>query len=235
MLVTRLGAHPTTRLGLDLGDASAREAWWSTAIVLSGASSEARGLAAARHMLEKGLASPGALAAVEAADLAAPLEALGERRAGPVAARLLRSSRSLAERWRGSLEDLARDADDLEELGTRLVRLAPGVGAATVLRFLRPLRSFWPAAAETPLVPAARAAAVHLGWIGDSDDEEGSPAALRRHWEETHGAPHFHDVEAALEALGRRACLRERAERCPLGGECPAREPGGGPPPGQAS
>ena len=49
-LVTRLGTHPATRLGLDVGDASGRAAWWGAAIVLAGAGSEARGLAAARPL-----------------------------------------------------------------------------------------------------------------------------------------------------------------------------------------
>jgi len=31
------------------------------------------------------------------------------------------------------------------------------------------------------------------------------------------------DLEAALERLGARACLRNRVERCPLGDRCPAR------------
>lgn len=223
-LVTRLAPHPASQLGLDLASEAGRAAWWVAALVLAGAAGEAPGLAAARGLLDAGLASPEAVAGAAAEQLAAALETLGERRAGAVAARLLRASRALTQgRPHGALEELARGCDGLEELGSRLARLAPGVGASAVLRFLRPLRDVWTAAAETPLAPAARAAALHLGWIGETEDEEGAPGALRRHWEETAGAPPFRDVEAALERLGSRACLRGRAQRCPLGAACPAR------------
>ena len=36
----------------------------------------------------------------------------------------------------------------------------------------------------------------------------------------------FCDVETALERLGRKSCLRERPDRCPLGERCPQRQPG---------
>jgi hypothetical protein len=141
-----------------------------------------------------------------------------------VAQRLARAGRSLAERHGGSLAALAAQAEDLEELGGRLAALASGVGTATVLRFLRPLRDLWPAAAEIPLEPAARAAAVHLGWLAEGADEEGAPAALRAVLLREPEAPPLADVEAALARLGARSCLRQRPDRCPLGARCPARE-----------
>ena len=88
-------------------------------------------------------------------------------------------------------------------------------------RFLRPLRERWPAAAELPLTPAARAAARHLGWIDASDDLEGEPSALRRALADLGDSLAFSDIESALERLGRRACVRERADRCPLEAICP--------------
>jgi endonuclease III len=90
-----------------------------------------------------------------------------------------------------------------------------------VTRFLRPLRARWPAAAELPLAPAAHAAARHLGWIDASDDPESEPTALRRALAELGVTPSFGDVESALERLGRRACMRERADRCPMETICP--------------
>jgi hypothetical protein len=90
-----------------------------------------------------------------------------------------------------------------------------------VLRFLRPLRDTWTAARETPLAEPARAAAVHLGLLGASEDLEGEPAALRAacaRWLPDLSAV---DVEAALERLGAAACRAERVARCPLGTDCP--------------
>jgi hypothetical protein len=222
-LVGRLAPHPATQLGLELASEAGRAAWWVAALVLAGAAGEAQGLAAARGLLDAGLASPDAVARAAPQVLAAALAVLGERRAGAVASRLLRASRALAQGSDGALEPLERSCEGLEELGSRLARLAPGIGASAVLRFLRPLRDVWPSAAETPLAPAARAAALHLGWIGEAEDEEGAPGALHRHWQETAGAPPFRDVEAALERLGSRACLRGHVRRCPLGSACPAR------------
>lgn len=223
-LVARLAPHPATRLGLDLESEGGRGAWWSVALLLAAAGTETRGLAAARALLDAGLAAPPALRDAAPPRLTEALAGLGERRAATLAVRLLRAARALAQQPEAGLDALARHCEGLEELGTRLAGLAPGVGVSTVLRFLRPLRDVWPAAAEVPLAPAARAAALHLAWIGEGEDEEGAPGALRRHWERTAQAPPLRDVEAALERLGSRACLRGRVERCPLQTACPARD-----------
>lgn len=222
-LVARLAPHPVTQLGLDLSGEAGREAWWVAALLLAAARNEASGLAAARGLLDAGLASPAALAETDPEALADALEVLGEAPAAAAAARLLRASRALARGPGARLDALARHCDGLEDLGGRLARLGSGIGVATVLRFLRPLRELWPAAAEVPLAPAARAAALHLAWIAEGEDEEGAPGSLLRRWRATSLAPPFHDVEAALERLGARACLRGRTERCPLGAACPAR------------
>ena len=109
-----------------------------------------------------------------------------------------------------------------QDLAARLARLAPGVGTATVTRFLRPLRDRWPAAREIPLSAAARAAAVHLSLLREGEDEEGEPGALRSALLREADAPVLADVEAALGRLGERSCLRQRPARCPLGQACPA-------------
>jgi hypothetical protein len=123
----------------------------------------------------------------------------------------------------GTLAALAAESDGLEALGGRLAGLAPGFGRAAVVRFLEPLRDHWIAAADLPLAPAARSAAVHLGWIEEWEDTDGAPGALRRALEAETGAPPLADVEAALTRLGQRACLRERTARCPLRDACPRR------------
>ena len=108
--------------------------------------------------------------------------------------------------------------DGLEALGGALAALAPGLGAATVTRFLAPLRALWPAAADLPVEPAVLAAGCHLGLLAEDQDLEGAAAVLVA----TSKGPDPVDLEAALARLGRRACLRGRYARCPLGASCPA-------------
>ena len=71
--------------------------------------------------------------------------------------------------------------------------------------------------------PATLAAADHLGWLQPGEDVDGEPGALRAVLAAQPEAPPLADVEAALDRLGRRACLRERPERCPLADTCPQR------------
>jgi endonuclease III len=221
--VEQLGPHPAAQAGLDLADPGDRVRWLALARLASERAPQQRVLDAFRHLAAEPGAAAGDLAAAGPARVAAVLGEAGLRKPEAVARVLCRAAASLAERYRGDLDALAAECEDLEQLGSRLAALAPGLGTATVLRFLRPLRGVWQAARETPLAETARAAAVHLGLIGVGDDLDGEPAALlaacARH------APELSpiDVEAALERLGARACRSERAARCPLEDACPAR------------
>jgi hypothetical protein len=222
-LLEQMGPHPATALGLDLAQQGGPERWFVAACLIAGRAPEPRALRAVRELAARGLDQPAAIAKAGAGAVAAALTRAGYPRPEPVAQRLARAGRNLVERHGGAFTILAAGAGDLEELGGRLAALAPGVGTATVLRFLRPLRDLWPAAAETPLEPAARAAAVHLGWLAAGEDEEGAPGALRAALLQEVNAPPLADVEAALARLGARSCLRQRPDRCPLGARCPAR------------
>jgi hypothetical protein len=146
--------------------------------------------------------------------------------------RLARACSALCRHWQGSAARLVDGADDLEDAGHRLVSLAPGLGPGTALRFLRPLRDRFAAAREVPLDENARAAALHLGLIAAGDDLEGEPGALRAALAADAGndPPALAALEAALARLGRSACRRERADRCPLGDGCPLRGDSGGQP-----
>jgi endonuclease III len=223
VLLEQMGPHAATALGLDLAQQGGPERWFVVACLIAGRAPEPLALRAARELTARGLDQPAAIAKAGADSVEAALACADYPRPAPVAQRLARAGRSLVEQHGGSLAALAAQAENLEELGSRLAALAPGVGAATVLRFLRPLRELWPAAAETPLDPAARAAAVHLGWLAEGEDEEGEPAALRAALLREPEAPPLADVEAALARLGARSCLRQRPDRCPLGARCPAR------------
>jgi hypothetical protein len=180
-------------------------------------------LAAARALDAAGLADPKSVAAERPEALEALLIGAGYPAPEGTAYKLWRACDSLATHHGGSLDSLAAQSEQLEDLAGRLARLAPGFGAASVARFLRPLRDRWIQAREIPLHPAARAAAVHLGLLTEGEDEEGEPGALRAALREDPAQPSLADVEFALTQLGTVACSKNRTARCPLGDACPRR------------
>ena len=236
-LTAALGDHPTTELGLrsgpidgpdrtaDFGD-EALDRWLVACCLLGHNVDAARGCAGVRALEAAGLALPTAIAKAGPLAVESALVSADHPRSEPSAQLLVRVCRGLEDRYGGSLAALADNADDLEDLAGRLMQLASGFGRAAVVRLLRPLRDSWPLVDEIPLDPAARAAAVHLGWIQAGQDEDGAPGALRGYLRSRAGdggdeTTQFCDVEAALERLGRKACLRERSDRCPLASQCP--------------
>jgi endonuclease III len=222
-LVERLGGHPAAELGIDPAEDTDAGRWLVAACLLAGRVKPELALAAYRSLAAEGLPSPAELAGADPIRIAWRLADVAYPKPEVAAGRLRRASAALIERWEGSPAALARDAADLEDLGARVTGLAPGLGRATALHFLRPLRDVWTAAREIPLSPAALAAAVHLGWLRPGEDADGEPGALRAVLAEQSGAPTLTDAEAALDRLGRRACLRERPDRCPLADSCPLR------------
>jgi hypothetical protein len=225
-LVERLGPHPAVALGIDPCDEAATGRWFIAACLLAGRPGGSAAGDAYRALARDGLSSPREIAKAEPTRVARWLAEAGYPKPEIAARKLARASVTLVERWGGSFAALAAGADDMADLGARIAGLAPGVGPAAVALFLRPLRDVWIAAREIPLSPAARAAALHVGLLREGEDEEGEPGALRAALAAQPDAPSLSDAEAALERLGRRACLRERVRSCPLGGNCPARERG---------
>lgn len=222
-ILEQLGPHPAAALGLDLAEDEALGPWLLAACLLAGRTRESRACEAYRALAGARLASPAEVAKADPQALHRALAGAGYPRPEFAAVRLARAAGALEARYGGSVSALASDAEGIEDLAGRICQLAPGIGPAAAARFLRPLRERWPAAREVPLSPAARAAALHLGLLREAEDEEGEPGALRAallRWPE---APALADVEAALERLGERACLRGRTGRCPLGADCPAR------------
>jgi hypothetical protein len=226
-LVEQLGSHPATSLGLDLEAGGDRDLarWLVLSVLLGRRTSERAACDAWRRLEKEGLADPDRIARAGAGPLPAGLEAAGLGRSEATAALLVRVSASLTGAHLGSIERLAAASEDLEDLAGRLSGLASGFGRAAVLRFLTPLRERFPVAADLPSTPAARVAATHLGILAEGGDEEALPAVLAR-WLASGPAPADvprRDVEAALDRLGRAACLRERRDRCPLAERCPRR------------
>jgi hypothetical protein len=183
---------------------------------------EERALAAFRALQAAELAGRDRLAGAAPERLLQALETAGYPRPERPALLLTRLARSLPEGG-DSLSALGSAAEGLDDLGARLVRLAPGLGSATALRFLRPLRHRWWAAREAPLAAPALAAALHLGWIAEGEDARSAPGTLAAALGAEPAAPSLPDLEAALERLGREACGRGRPGRCPLAEACPLR------------
>ena len=220
-LVLRLGGDAAGSLGLDLERTGEVDRWFVAACLLAGRVRAPLALDTWRALERAGLAAPDAIAAAGPERVALVLDGAGYPKPEGSALKLARASAELVAHWQASVARIGAAADDLDDLGGRLARLAPGIGPAAILTFLRPLRDPWPAARETPLSAAARAAAVHLGWIRPGEDDDGEPGALRSSLAAEADAPPLAAVEAALDALGRRACLRERADRCPVAEACP--------------
>jgi len=213
------------RLGLDLDRGGEQEIffWWAACLLRAGEPREDRVTRALAALPKAGWQTPAKLAAAGPA-LGEALAEAGLRTPEVLAARLARAAAALAERFDGSLERLASGGLDIEQLGSRLVALGPGLGPGTALRFLRPLRDRWPAADEAPLDPAAWAAAVDLGWLDEHDDLATAASQLRRRLADEDDPPPLSQLEDALERLGRAACRRGNTRRCPLADDCPARD-----------
>ncbi len=221
-LIARFGGHPLRELGIDLETSDGLGRWLVMACLYGGRVDDGVAARAVRGLASAGLADPARIAEASPEALEAPLAAAGYP-APDVAARMLwRAGDSLVNRYGGSLDALANQSDQLEDLAAHLGSLAPGIGAARVARFLRPLRDRWPVAREVPLQPAARAAAQHLGLLREGEDAEGEPGALRAALRGDPSSPKLADAEYAFARLGAHACLRNRTARCPLGALCPA-------------
>jgi hypothetical protein len=200
-LVERLGGHPAGELGIDLSAKGGPERWFVAACVLAERAPRRSGLAAVRALARAGLAEPRDLAKAGPDAVFAVLAEANHPRAEPLAHRLARAGTRLTERHGGTFDALAAECEDLEALGGCIAALASGVGRATVLRFLRPLRDRWSAAAEVPLDPAARRAAVELGWLAEGNDEEGAPLSLQARLADEPDPPSLADAETALARL----------------------------------
>lgn len=224
-LVARLGPHLASRLALDLhGDpeppdeATLRR--WLVAVALHAPRCDDDRIAAAHRALEAqglGLAS---IADGSPLDVERCLAEADHPKPDAAAALLSRLGVSVGALDAG-LRGLLDEADSLEAIGGGLARLAPGFGRAGVTRFLQPLRDAWPICAELPLDPAAVAAGVHLDLLDDGIEPAFAAEALRRFAAGTDGVPSAIDLEAALTRLGRRACARGHASRCPVEAFCP--------------
>ena len=228
-LVGAMGGHPLGQLapkGLEADDAALFR-WLLVSLLISGRASARNALGALGGLEADGRALPAALAGLEPTSLAQALAGAGIPHPERLAPRLVRVARGLLGAG-GSISALGRDALDLESLAGTLAALGPGLGAATLARFLAPLRERFPAAADLPVEPAATVAAIHLGWLPEGCEGDAAFEPLRRR--AAAAAVDVVDLEWALGQLGRRACMRNNPRRCPVA-RCPRRENPGPEPP----
>ena len=231
-LVGLLGGHVSRPLELDLDDPddTTLGRWLIASALLGGRQGDAVAQAACRELARSGLLDPKSLAASDPLRVEDCLERARLRQADRAARLLVRLSNALQTRYEGSMERLASTADGLPDLAACVSALAPGFGPAAVMRYLTPLRGWWHVVGDLPASPAVRAASADLGFIADHEDEENTPARLTRMLGSdaagapaSEDAPSLRDLEAALERLGRKACLRGASSQCPLGTQCPRR------------
>lgn len=228
-LVEAMGGHPLGQLapeGVEPDDAALFR-WLLVSLLISGRASAPHAIGAVRGLEADRPALPEALAGLGATSLAEALAGAGISHPERLAPRLVRVARGLLGAG-GSISALGRDALDLESLAGELAALGPGLGAATLSRFLAPLRERFPAAADLPVEPAATVAAIHLGWLPEGCEGDAAFEPLRRR--AAAAAVDVVDLEWALGQLGRRACARNNPRRCPVT-RCPLRENPGPEPP----
>jgi endonuclease III len=244
-IVEILGGHVSSQLALDLDepDDATLGRWLIAAALHDSRQPDEVTRAACEALRAAGCFDVESMAAASPADVEQRLGAAGVKQPEAVAPRLVRVARALLEHYDGKVHRLAGEAQSLEELAARLSRLAPGFGRAAVVRFLTPIRNTWHVASDLPATPAACAAATDLGFAPPEIDPSALPSALERTLAEAANAEHevvvegeeeaggrgagdglqLRDLEAALDRLGRAACLRGRTARCPLGDACPKR------------
>ena len=233
-VVENVGGHVSSLLDLDLSEPDDRTLgrWLLAAALHEGRQAERITRDACERLRDAALFDIEPMANAAPVDVERLLAQAQVPKAENVAPRLIRIARALHDGYRGSIERLAGEAEGLEELAMRLSKLTRGFGRAGVVRYLTPIRSLWHVASDLPSTPAVCAAAADLGLVDEHQDPASVPASLARKLgsdaeRETPGEsqPSLRDFEAALDRLGRAACLRGRVDRCPLGDACPRRPP----------
>lgn len=221
-LFEQLGGQFSQQLGLDLAseDDRALESWLLVSCLRSSRMDEEQAERIFHVLCASNCSNLQQIASVDAVQIAQALANADCKNPEREAAKFKRAAGALSLHYRGSLTRLAREAENAEDLAGRVAALAPGIGAATVLQFLRPLREVWRLADEIPLHTAAHTAAVHLQLLREGEDAEGAPSVLRAKLYAANEASSqtiaFADLEAALTRLGERACMRKKKTSCPM-------------------
>ncbi len=226
-LLDRLGGHLSHKLEIDLSaeDDRSLESWLIVACLCSARMDEEKIEHIFRALRAAHCSNLQEITSCNITDITQTLARADCKNPEREAAKFKRAANALDLHYRGSLSRLAREAEGIEDLVGRIAALAPGIGVATALQFLRPLRDTWRLADEIPLHAATRAAAIHLQLLRKDEDAEGAPSILRAKLyaanEVNAQTITFADFEAALLRLGERACTRKKVANCPMQEVCP--------------
>ncbi|MGX2039710.1 hypothetical protein ACWJKU_06185 [Methylocaldum sp. MU1018] len=212
-LIAARGGRFSRELSIDVAGTDDRERFkWLLAAVLFGARISER-LAARTYRIfaENDLTTPEAIVACGWNGLVTVLDAGGYVRYDfKTATKLLDMSRSLLERYRGSLDRLYAEAESAEDLEQKLTALAKGIGPTTVNIFLRELRGVWSRAAPN-LSELAIGAAKSLNFLPD-EPIENAPALARLQAIWTGTRRELRDFPEFESALVREGLLLRRAK-----------------------
>lgn len=119
------------------------------------------------------------------------------------AAKLLEVMRNLTSKYRGSLNQIHRQASDPRDLEAKLKALGKGIGDMTVSIFLRELRDVWEKADPIP-TPLVVEVAKRLGILKKSAAAEDTLKQLRLYWARNKvRGKLFVNFETALLRLGK--------------------------------
>lgn len=218
-MLLSLGGRFSSELGIELEAGGAAIERWALAATLFGA----RISAATAMRTYRALSAAGVTTLAEAAErpdqeLVELLDRGGYARYDfRTAEKLKRIGAMLVERGDGTIWSLIAGAQSYAQLAARLKEL-PGWGDVTVALFLRELRGVLDAA-QPPLDPRAREAALHLGILA-SASPRGELSALRALAHRAGVDPR--DLEAALIRLALAHGRTRAIASCPGGRQCVA-------------
>lgn len=223
-LVKSLGGSFSKELGIELSGGSSGEIFkWFLASKLFGARiSAAAAIKTYREFERRGVTTPGGILNAGWDGLVKILDDGGYARYDfSTASRLLEIMETLETRYKGDLNRLYDEAEDGEDIESRLKALGKGIGDVTVNIFLRELREIWPKA-DPVVSDLIQLAAVNLGIMRPGTD---ALEALNGFWSgaKVRGCD-FSDFEAALLRLGKDYCKKSRYLECPMKMECRRKE-----------
>jgi len=173
--VLRHGEPYSRRLGIDLASGKPEELakWFLASILYAKPIREESATKTYKAFEAHGILSPSSVVETGWDGLVAILDEGGYTRYDfSTADKLLEVFQNLKERYGGDLGRLHREAEDPEDLESRLMALGKGIGPTTVAIFLRDLRGIWTKAKPKP-TPLVRLA---MEWVGIEDLEASARA-----------------------------------------------------------
>ncbi len=223
VLTTRLGGSFSRALGIELESLSEEEIFkWFLASILYGAPIRESSATKTFHVfMREGLITPRLILKKGWDGLVSLLDEGGYTRYDfKTATKLIEMSKNLIRRYGGSLSALHESSADSEDLKSRIMDLAKGIGAGTAEIFLREMRGIWKKA-NPPLSSLACLSAFKLGLLeklpSSEEDRKGARDEIMEAWSEMgRSIREFVELESSLVRLGKGYCRKDRCNSCPV-------------------